>query len=326
MKKMLCCFIMVVLLAGCASLPQRLMSDEDPVRGKAVSDFNGLTKEAKIKTFAEITRNFENEDLPVRIKTMRGLSEELYEIKKSSEFVSFLVKALKDPSPAVRLRALDLIPGKIDYGDSDLIPALLEVLKNDQDERVSLGALKVISLHEQLNKSLVSPIAELIKRLGPSDTCFCYGVLGKIGRDAVPTIMGLMQDKSEFSECSFNALAEIGVEAQEAVSMLEKISEDERWGRSAMEALKKIDFKKYQDIEKRQAAEAERKRKQEEAEAKRLAKERAEQCPGLYILMQGLQDPSIQQSIILEHGPIELAKSAQRVAKDWKKYKCSEGW
>ncbi|PIS47925.1 MAG: hypothetical protein COT17_00870 [Elusimicrobia bacterium CG08_land_8_20_14_0_20_51_18] len=272
MKKMLCCFIMVVLLAGCASLPQRLMSDEDPVRGKAVSDFNGLTKEAKIKTFAEITRNFENEDLPVRIKTMRGLSEELYEIKKSSEFVSFLVKALKDPDSIIRLKAVEGL-NNTGAAASAASTALMEVFENDPIEDVSLKAVQTIVNSGAIDKNIIPIIVKRVKfrvhSTAYADSCF--KILGKFGRESVPALMELIQVRC-CADYAGGILAKMGSEAKEAVPMLVKMSNDSH-REAVMNALEKIDTETWQKIKKQQETEEKRRKEKQEAEAKAIKEE-----------------------------------------------------
>ena len=196
------------MVSGCASLQQRLTSEDDNVRQTAFKEFNGLDTVSKEK-LTPVLVDALKEDRAAIEKKIADLDEfargrapaAIALVNIGPATVPFLINALKDEDRNIRFRAI-MVLRNFGHDAKDAVPALIEALK-DKDNVVNREIMKVLR------------------------------AIGHDAKDAVPTLIetlnnGLVKRYDEESNDAMRTLEKIATpEAENAVAHF-KVEKDKQ--------------------------------------------------------------------------------------------------
>ncbi|WP_422930458.1 HEAT repeat domain-containing protein [Singulisphaera sp. PoT] len=119
-----------------------------------------------------------------------------------------ILKATSDTVPAVRAAAFDSAR-HLALSDEILLPLLMSALR-DKEERVRLGAVRILVEHRATLTKLAPELVKLLTGEEAEPARMSAYLLGKLGTDATPMLLGALEQKQSRVDQIAEALSQIG--------------------------------------------------------------------------------------------------------------------
>ncbi len=148
-------------------------------------DLLAATKEAEAKKYHEMLKTAK--DVKGKVLALDELGKlGLLSRDLTEKALPDITKALKDKDAGVRVSAAEAL-GKCDPDPADAVPALLDLLKNDKEERVKLAAMNGLAFMGEKAKDAASDLKDVQKANDKKSK------LAKSAGDALKSINGQMK-------------------------------------------------------------------------------------------------------------------------------------